>query len=56
MPDPHEILTQLLSPAQADSLDRVGAAVWGTAADALQTLLGSLPSFAEADGRLVMPD
>lgn len=56
MPDPNEVITQLLSASQADALDRVGSEVWGAASGALQTLLGGLPGFTGVNGRLVMPE
>ena len=56
MSAPHEVLSQLLSAAQADTLDSAGASVWASAAQTLQSVLGSLPSLQEVDGRLVMPD
>ena len=56
MSAPREVLTQLLSAAQADSLDATGSSAWATAAQTLQTVLGTLPSIQEVDGRLVMPD
>lgn len=56
MSAPHEVLSQLLSAAQADTLDSTGASVWASAAQTLQSVLGSLPSLQEVDGRLVMPD
>lgn len=56
MPAPHEVLSQLLSAAQADSLASTGASVWASTAQTLQVILSSVPSLQEADGRLVMPD
>ena len=56
MPAPHEVLSQLLSAAQADSLASTGATVWASTAQTLQVILSSVPSLQEADGRLVMPD
>lgn len=56
MSDPNEVLGQLLSPAQAVSLDATGRQVWTTAAAALQSLQGAAPELAGLDGRLVMPD
>ncbi len=56
MSDPNEVLGQLLSPAQAVSLDATGRQVWATAAAALQSLQGAAPELAGLDGRLVMPD
>ena len=56
MPAPHEVLSQLLSAAQADSLASTGATVWASTAQTLQVILRSVPSLQEADGRLVMPD
>ncbi len=56
MPDPVEVLGQLLSPQQASSLDATGRDVWASAAASLQTLQGAAPSIEELDGSLVMPD
>ena len=56
MPAPHEVLSQLLSAAQADSLASTGASVWASTAQTLQVVLSSAPSLQEVDGRLVMPD
>ncbi|MBA4181013.1 MAG: flagellar motor switch protein FliN [Anaerolinea sp.] len=56
MSAPHEVLTQLLSAAQAESLDATGSSAWANAAQTLQTVLGAPPSIQEVDGRLVMPD
>lgn len=56
MPDPVEVLGQLLSPQQASSLDATGRDVWASAAASLQTLQGAEPSIEELDGSLVMPE
>jgi len=56
MPNPHEILTQLLSPAQADALDRGGRDAWNATATALGAILGAPPKIGEVDARLVMPE
>lgn len=56
MSAPHEILAQLLSPAQADALDAAGRRAWTAAAGALRTILGSPPDATRVDGRLVMPE
>lgn len=56
MPEPREILTQLLSPAQAGTLDQGGRRIWEAAATALGAILGAAPSAAGLDARLVMPD
>ncbi len=56
MSEPSEVLGQLLSPAQAATLDTAGRQVWTTAAAALQSLHGAAPSLTGVDGRLVMPD
>lgn len=56
MSAPHEVLSQLLSAAQADTLDSAGASVWASAAQTLQSLLSAAPSLQDVDGRLVMPD
>ncbi|MFN8508099.1 MAG: flagellar motor switch protein FliN [Dehalococcoidia bacterium] len=56
MAKPKDILAQLLSPAQAETLDAAGAALWSAAAASLAGLIGALPTLDGADGRLVMPD
>lgn len=56
MPTPHEILSQLLSGAQADTLDATGVEGWAAAAAALQAFQGAAPTVSEVDARLVMPD
>ena len=56
MSAPHDVISQLLSGGQADSLDSTGTRVWASAAQTLQSVLGSLPALREVDGRLVMPD
>ncbi len=56
MSAPHEILAQLLSPAQAATLNDAGLHAWTAAAGALRTILGSLPEATAVDARLVMPD
>src|SRR5689334_9560779 len=56
MAAPRDVLAQLLSPAQAETLQSAGIAAWQAAADALTAFLGSLPSIGEIEGRLVMPD
>ncbi len=56
MPTPHEILSQLLSGAQADTLDATGAEGWAAAAAALEAFQGAAPTVSEVDAHLVMPD
>ena len=56
MTAPHEVLAQLLSAAQADSLDASGKRAWAAASGALRTILGNAPTALGVDGRLVMPD
>lgn len=56
MPTPHEILSQLLSGAQADTLNATGLEGWTAAAAALQAFQGAAPAVSEVDARLVMPD
>jgi flagellar motor switch protein FliN/FliY len=56
MAAPRDVLAQLLSPAQAETLQSVGIAAWQAAAEALIAFLGSVPSIGEIEGRLVMPD
>ncbi len=56
MSEPQEVLSQLLSPAQAETLDATGRESWQAAAAALAAIQGAAPAFAEASARLVMPD
>jgi len=56
MAKPKDILAQLLSPAQAETLDAAGGQIWPAAAAALQSITGAALSLDGADGRLVMPD
>lgn len=56
MPTPHEILTQLLSGAQADTLDATGLEGWTAAVTALRAFQGTAPAVSDVDARLVMPD
>src|SRR5512135_2374813 len=56
MSAPHDVLSQLLSAAQADSLDDVGTKVWAAASAALGGVMGAIPGLEGVDGRLVMPD
>lgn len=56
MSTPHEILTQLLSGAQADTLNATGVESWAAAAGALHAYQGAAPTVGEVEARLVMPD
>lgn len=56
MPEPKDVLAQLLSPQQADALAAGGTAIWEAAAEALATIAGGEPALRDVDGRLVMPD
>lgn len=56
MSDPTEVLGQLLSPAQALTLDATGRQAWDAAASALKAIQGAQPALSSVDGRLVMPD
>ncbi len=56
MPAPQEVLSQLLSAAQAETLTATGREGWDAAASALQAFLGSAPGVGEVDAKLVMPD
>ena len=47
MSTPHEVLSQLLSPAQADALQQVGLNGWKAAGDALAAVLGTAPKLDE---------
>ena len=56
MSEPVEVLSQLLSPSQADTLEGTGRESWQAAAAALAAIQGAAPAFAEVSARLVMPD
>lgn len=56
MPAPREVLSQLLSAAQAETLVGTGTEAWDAAAAALEAFQGSLPSIEEVNARLIMPD
>ncbi|MGE0600535.1 MAG: flagellar motor switch protein FliN [Dehalococcoidia bacterium] len=56
MSEPQEVLSQLLSPAQATTLSATGEETWTTAAAALEAFQGSAPLFSEVEASLVMPD
>lgn len=52
----HDVLSQLLSPVQADVLEGAATNAWTNGAATLAAVLGQAPGVAEADARLVMPD
>lgn len=56
MSEPQEVLSQLLSPAQAETLQATGNEAWAAAAAALKAFQGSAPAFSEMEASLVMPD
>lgn len=56
MSEPQEVLTQLLSPAQAETLAATGREAWEAAAAALAAFQGAAPQFSGAAASLVMPD
>ncbi|MGB4862415.1 MAG: flagellar motor switch protein FliN [Tepidiformaceae bacterium] len=56
MSEPQEVLSQLLSPAQAETLNATGREAWSVAAAALQAFQGAAPAFSELEASLVMPD
>ncbi len=56
MSTPYEVLAQLLSQSQADTLKVTGESTWEAAANALATISGAMPALQEISGRLVMPD
>lgn len=56
MSEPQEVLSQLLSPAQAETLDATGRESWAAAAAALGAFRGAAPAFSDATASLVMPD
>ena len=47
MSEPQEVLSQLLSPPQAATLDATGRESWDSASAALKAALGSAPLFSE---------
>ena len=56
MSDPKEVLSQLLSQAQAETLNDAGIQAWTVVADALRALQGAAPNFTVGEARLVMPN
>lgn len=56
MSEPQEVLSQLLSPAQAETLNATGREAWSVAAAALQAFQGAAPAFSQLEASLVMPD
>ena len=56
MSEPQEILSQLLSPAQAETLDATGREAWASASAALRAFQGAPQLFSEVAASLVMPD
>lgn len=56
MSDPRLVLSQLLSPAQAETLDAGARELWATAAAALEAALNTAPTLADVTGRLAMPE
>ncbi len=56
MSEPLEILAQLLSPAQAETLDATGRESWGAASASLGSIQGGAPAISGLEARLVMPD
>ena len=56
MSTPHEVLSELLSAAHADTLQAAGVRAWQSAGDALAGIFENAPVLADLDARLVMPD
>lgn len=56
MSEPTEVLSQLLSPAQAETLAATGRQVWDAAAAALRAVQGGESTITETEASLVMPD
>ena len=56
MTSAHDVVSQLLSPVQADVLRDAAANAWENGAPALATILGQAPEIADTNARLVMPD
>ncbi len=56
MSTPYDVLAQLLSPAQADTLDGIGKTAWAAAASRLAAALSESIDVSDLGGRLVMPE
>lgn len=56
MPAPYDVLAQLLSPAQADTLDATGKSAWATASAKLAAVLSETLEVSALNARLVMAD
>ena len=56
MANPHDVLAQLLSEQQADSLTAIAGSSWLAMTRVLSALLDGAPSLEATDARLVMPD
>jgi flagellar motor switch protein FliN/FliY len=56
MTSPREVLTQLLSPAQGDTLNAAGIDAWEAALSALGAIFDTAPGLEGIDARLAMPD
>jgi flagellar motor switch protein FliN len=56
MSTPQEIIAELLSGEQAETLSRAGRVGWQAAVAALTGVLGIAPGLEDVQGRLVMPD
>ena len=56
MPAPYDVLAQLLSPAQADTLDAAGKSAWATASAKLAAVLSEKLELSAINARLVMAD
>lgn len=56
MGSPKQVVAQLLSEAQAETLAQAGRALWEAAASTLHTVFGEPVRLESADGLLLMPD
>jgi len=56
MGDPKQVVSQLLSDGQAETLANFAAAAWRSVSSALGQALGSAPTLAGTDGLLLMPE
>jgi len=56
MGDPKQVVSQLLSDGQAETLANFAAAAWQSVSGALAQALGSAPALTGTDGLLLMPE
>jgi flagellar motor switch protein FliN/FliY len=56
MSTPHDVISELLSAAAADTLQATGESAWQSASDALAGIFETAPELEDLEARLVMPD